>query len=255
MNNGVIVITGASEGIGAALAKLAGGQGNKVVLAARTEAKLRTVASEVGDNALVVVTDVTRRADVERLKVMALERFGHVDVWVNNAGRGISKPVLELTDDEVDQMVAINLKSDLYGMQAIIPHFVERGAGHLINVSTVLSKVPFVPLRAAYSAAKAGLNILTANLRMSLAAYPQIHVSLVLPGVVRTQFFENALGGTPNWQGTTAQGAQTAEEVAAVIAEVMDNPRPEVYTNPASPEMVRRYSEDIAGFEASLARR
>lgn len=129
---------------------------------------------------------------------MAKGEFGHVDVWINNAGRGIGRSVLELTDDDFDEMMSVNVKSAIYGMQVVIPHFKERGRGHLINVSSFLSRVPFVTFRAAYSAAKAALNILTANLRMELkAAYPEIHISIVMPGTVATDFSKNALWGTP----------------------------------------------------------
>src|SRR5437868_560954 len=83
----------------------------------RREAELRAVASRAGSGAIVVPTDVTRRGDVERLRDRAIAELGHVDVWVNNAGRGITKPVLELTDEELDQMITINVKSALYGMQ------------------------------------------------------------------------------------------------------------------------------------------
>src|SRR5439155_20685387 len=141
-------------------------------------------------------TDVTRRADVERLRDRALASFGHVDVWINNAGRGIRKNVLELTDEDVDAIMAVNVKSALYGMQAIVPHFIQRGRGHLINVSSFLSRVPLATFRSAYKAAKAALNALTANLRMDLAAaHPNIRVSLVMPGMVTTEFDRNALGG------------------------------------------------------------
>jgi NADP-dependent 3-hydroxy acid dehydrogenase YdfG len=101
----VIVITGASGGIGAALAKQLAARGDKVVLAARRVAELKQVASQCGADALAVVTDVTRRSDVEHLRDEALRAFGHVNVWVNNAGRGIGRPVLDLTDEDFDQMV------------------------------------------------------------------------------------------------------------------------------------------------------
>jgi short-subunit dehydrogenase len=175
-----------------------------------------------------------------------------VDVWVNNAGRGITRLVLDLTDDDVDEMMAVNVKSALYGMQVIVPHFQKRGEGHLINVSSFLGRVPFVAFRSAYNAAKHALNALTANLRMDLRnSHPGIRVSLVMPGVVRTAFAANALGSLPGG-GPPAGGppGQTAEEVAAVIAEVIERPVAEVYTNPASAEMARRYYQDVAAFEA-----
>src|SRR5215468_2086736 len=97
----VVVITGASEGIGAAIARRLGGRGDQVVLAARREAELGAVAREAGAHALAVPTDVTRRGDVDRLRDRALEAFGRVDAWINNAGRGITRSVQELTDDDV----------------------------------------------------------------------------------------------------------------------------------------------------------
>src|SRR6266545_1068558 len=95
--NRVVVITGASAGIGAALARQLGQAGDRIVLAARREPELRAVAADLKDS-LVLPADVTVRADVERIRDEAISKFGHVDVWVNNAGRGISKSVLELTD-------------------------------------------------------------------------------------------------------------------------------------------------------------
>lgn len=253
----VIVITGASGGIGAALAKHMGAQGHQLVLAARRERELKEVASAIGQNALPVKCDVTHRSEVERLKATALEHFERIDVWVNNVGRGIGRKVLELSDADLDEMLSTNLKSAFYGMQVIIPHFQEQGKGHLINISTALSHVPFVTFRSAYSAAKAALNSLTANLRIDLrASHPGIHVSLVIPGTVLTDFAKNALGGTPVMShGASSVKPQTAEEVAAVIADVIENPKPEVYTNPALADIARRYCEDLAAFEEGLARR
>ncbi|MFH1010650.1 MAG: SDR family oxidoreductase [bacterium] len=251
----VIVITGASGGIGAALAKHMGAQGHQIVLAARRERELKEVAGGIGQNALPVRCDVTHRSDVERLKTVALERFGRIDVWVNNVGRGIGRKVLELSDDDLEEMLSVNLKSALYGMQVIIPYFQEQGSGHLINISTFLSRVPFATYRSAYSAAKAALNCLTANLRMDLrASHPGIHISLVMPGTVLTDFAKNALGGTPAIaHGASSVKPQTADEVAAVIADVIENPKPEVYTNPILADIAHRYCEDIAAFEEGLA--
>ncbi|HXH37882.1 MAG TPA: SDR family oxidoreductase, partial [Thermoanaerobaculia bacterium] len=134
-----IVITGASAGIGAAIARRLGRDGgNKVVLAARRVELLREVAAECGPDAIAVAADVTLRNDVERLRDEAIAAFGGVDVWINNAGRGISRSVLDLTDADLDEMMLVNVKSALYGMQAIVPHFIERGHGHLINISSFL---------------------------------------------------------------------------------------------------------------------
>ncbi|HXC64794.1 MAG TPA: SDR family NAD(P)-dependent oxidoreductase, partial [bacterium] len=131
MSSKVIVITGASSGIGAALARELGGQGHSLVLAARRAPELKAVAAEL--KALAVVTDVTRRAEVDALRDAALKAHGHVDVWVSNAGQGLTRPVLELTDGDLDLMMAVNVKSALYGMQSIAPAMMGRGTGHIIN--------------------------------------------------------------------------------------------------------------------------
>lgn len=146
-----------------------------------------------------------------------------------------------------------SVKSALYGMQAVVPHFQQRGSGHLINVSSFLGRVPLVPIRSAYNAAKAALNALTANLRVDLKAeHPGIHVSLVMPGVVTTEFARNALGsssGSAYRPPANVANAQTPEEVAAVIARLIEHPQAEVFTNPAQIPIARRYYEDVAAFE------
>ena len=245
-----MVITGASSGIGAALAERVAKHGARVALAARREAELAAVAARCGDGALAVVTDVTRRGEVERLLDATLGRFATIDVWVNNAGRGITRPVSELTDDDFDDMMRVNVKSALYGMQTVLPHFKSRGRGHMINVSSMLGRLPWVVTRSAYSASKHALNALTANLRMELARdFPGIHVSTVMPGVVATEFGVHALHG--GMDSRRIPGAQTAEEVAAVIADLIERPRADVYTRPGAREAVARYyaAEDMAAAE------
>jgi NADP-dependent 3-hydroxy acid dehydrogenase YdfG len=254
----VVVITGASGGIGAALARHLGRQGYGLVLGARRQRELDRMAAEAQERgarkAAAVVTDVTRRDDVARLRDAAFDAFGQVDAWVNNAGRGISRPVLELTDADFDEMMAVNVKSALYGMQAIVPHFLARGEGHVINVSSFLGRVPFVTRRSAYNAAKAALNMLTANLRVDLARYPKVHVSLVMPGVVMTEFARHALGAAPDATPTAgSMKAQSPEEVAEVIGRLIEHPAAEVYTNPALHDVAKRYYEDVGGFEAQAA--
>ncbi len=247
----VVVVTGASAGIGAALSEEVGRRGGRVVLAARRERELEAARARSGPEAMAVVADVTRRDDSQRILDAALARFGRVDVWVNNAGRGITRPVSQLTDQDLDDMMLVNVKSALYGIQAVLPHFRERRSGHIINVSSMLGRVPFVGFRSAYSAAKHALNSLTANLRMELRAeLPDIHVTCVLPGVVATEFGRNALHGGPD--SRSLPYAQPVEEVAAVIADTIESPRADVYTRPEFRAQVAGYygAEDLAEVES-----
>ncbi|MFT3842078.1 MAG: SDR family oxidoreductase [Myxococcaceae bacterium] len=256
MKDKVIVITGGSSGIGEALALECARQGAKVVLTARREAELNQVAKRCGEGASVVIADVTKRAEVQRVFDAARQRHGHVDVWVNNAGRGISKPVSQLDDADVDEMVAVNVKSALYGMQAVLPHFQERKAGHIINISSGLGRVPLAPVRSAYSGAKAFLNQLTASLRMELGVSdPGITVSTVSPGVVATDFGNNALHG--GFDSRKFPNAQPVDEVAKVIAGLIDEPKADIYTTPFMQKQVAAYfaADDMGAIEAQLMQR
>ena len=125
-DNQVVVITGASSGIGAALAQEFGRRGAKVVLTARRKDKLEEVARLCGPSAYVVPGDMTRREDVQAVFAAAKQKFGQLDIWVNNAGRGISKAFGELVDSDIDAMMRDNLKSALYGMQTVLPYFKEK---------------------------------------------------------------------------------------------------------------------------------
>jgi short-subunit dehydrogenase len=254
MANKTIVITGASGGIGAELARRLGRDGHQLVLAARRRPELEKVAAEAersgAPRTIVVETDVTKRSDMEALRDAAVAAFGGFDVWINNAGRGITKSVLELTSDDVDEMIDVNVKSALYGMQVAAQHFIERGRGQIINVSSFLGRVPMATPRSAYNAAKHALNALTANLRVDLRAkYPDIHVTLVMPGMVATDFAKNARNAPAGTEVPAGGNVQTVQEVADVVAAIIEKPVAEVYTNPASADLARRYFADVEAFE------
>lgn len=240
MKDKVIVVTGASSGIGAAFAELAGTQGASVALIARRGEVLQQVAARCGPNALAVVADMTDRSAVKRAVAEILKRFGKIDVWVNNAGQGITRMPSALTDDDIDTMMRVNVKTALYGMQEILPYFKERNAGHIINISSLLARMPYALPRSAYSAAKHFLNALTANFRMEFAeSHPGIRFSLISPGVVATEFGVNAVHGGPD--SRTMPDRQTPEQVAEVILGVIASGRPDVYTRPGSRERVVEY--------------
>lgn len=251
-----IVITGASAGIGAGIARRLGADRHRLVLGARRPQELQTVAADAelagAERAIAVQTDVTDRREVEALRDAAISAFGGFDVWINNAGRGITRSVLELSDRDVDDMMNVNVKTALYGMQIAAEHFIERGHGQIINISSFLGRVPMATHRSAYNAAKSALNALTANLRVELRAKnSNIFVTLVMPGMVSTDFAQNAIGAVPGTASYSGSHVQTVEQVADIVAAVIETPVAEVYTNPASADMARRYYADVGAYEAA----
>ncbi len=242
--NKIVVITGASGGIGAALAELVVRRGASVVLVARRESVLRAVAARCDERAHAVVADVTRRAEVRRVVDESLGRYGRVDVWVNNVGQGITRPPSELTDEDIDRLMLINVKTALYGTQEVLPHFKERGTGQVVTISSMLGRIPAAAFRSAYNGSKHFLNALIANFRTEVhQTHPGIHFSLISPGVVRTDFGRNALHGGPD--SHQLPDSQSAEEVAEVIAGVIDSPRPDVYTRKGAHDRVVSYFDSL----------
>ena len=236
----VVVITGASSGIGAATAEALSQRGMSVVIVARRKDALDVVAERCGGRAQPITADVSTRSEVRRVVDEALARFGRIDVWINNVGRGITRMPSELTDDDIDQVRQLNVKSALYGMQEVLPHFKSRNEGHIINVSSMLGRTPFAVIRSAYCGAKHFLNALTMTFRTEIQqTHPGIQVSLVSPGVVRTDFGLNALHGGPDSRALPE--SQSAEEVAEVIADVVASRAPDVYTRVGAQKRVADY--------------
>ena len=251
-----IVITGASAGIGAEFARRLARDRHTLVLAARRLPELRALGAEAeslgAPRAIPVVADVTSREEIVALAGMASTACGGFDVWINNAGRGIDKSVLDLTGEEFDDMMAVNAKSVLYGSQVAAEHFLERGHGHLINVSSFLGRVPMALHRSGYNAAKAAVNSLTANFRVELhKRNPNIHVTLLMPGMVSTEFAKNARHAPADARAYSGPHVQSTAQVADIAAEVIANPVAEVYTNSSSADMALRYLKDVGAFEES----
>jgi len=189
----VAIVTGASSGIGAAVAEALAEAGAAVVLGARREERLKAVAEgirEGGGRAEVRATDVTVRTDVEALASLALDRFGGIDVLVNNAGIMPLSPVAELRVDDWVRMVDVNVKGVLHGIAAVLPTMLERGRGHIVNLGSVAGRRPF-PGGCVYSATKFAVRSLSWGMQLELSAAHGIRITDVQPGVVDTELTDH----------------------------------------------------------------
>ncbi|HEV8147531.1 MAG TPA: 3-oxoacyl-ACP reductase family protein [Bryobacteraceae bacterium] len=184
----VAVITGASRGLGRAMALAIGGAGAKLALVARDRAKLEESAAEcakVGAESAIFVADVTDEAQVATLEKEVVARFGKVDILVNNAGMNIRKPLIEYTVDEWHKVMDTNLTSVFLLCRAFVPHMRGRGYGRILNLTSIMSHIS-LPGRAPYSASKAGLLGLTRALAQELAS-EKITVVAISPGPFATE--------------------------------------------------------------------
>lgn len=187
----VVIITGASEGIGAATARVFAAAGARLVLAARSRAPLERLAATLPE-ALAVPTDVSDPAQCRALVAAARDHFGRVDLLINNAGVGLVGPTAELSTADLERVMAVNLFGPLWLMQAVVPQMRAQGRGQIINVSSVLAEQP-LPYLGGYAASKAALERLSEALRMELRG-AGVTVTVVRPGSTRTDFRAHRLG-------------------------------------------------------------
>ena len=188
MEGKVVVITGASSGLGEATARLLSAEGATVVLGARRADRLQSLANELtdkGGKALAVATDVTHCDEVKKLVDTAVQTFGRVDVMLNNAGLMQQSPLERLKIDEWDRMIDINIKGVLYGIAAALPHMKQQKSGHIINVSSVAGH-KVTPLGAVYCATKHAVRALSEGLRVEVKPY-NIRTTVISPGAVATE--------------------------------------------------------------------
>jgi NAD(P)-dependent dehydrogenase (short-subunit alcohol dehydrogenase family) len=227
----VVIVTGASSGIGEATARLAHHQGARVVLAGRRVDRL-TLLREQLPGSLAVPTDVTDSAQIVRLRDRALQEFGSVDVLVNNAGQGLHVPLLEVDSDDFRAVLELNVLAPLAMMQAVLPAMTRQGAGSIVNVSSGTSLM-VLPGLGAYAATKSALNMLSKVAREEFAPAGVV-VSLVYPGITKSEFHDSLRAGHGP-TGSTGHPAALAELVAEVILDAVRSGDPEVRVRPPQP--------------------
>ncbi len=215
-----VAITGASAGIGAATAKALVAEGAAVVLGARRRERLNELAAELGDRAAVVEMDVRTPADSRRLVEEAIVKFGRLDALVANAGIGAYGGIMDLTDDQLADMMDINIAGTVWPIRAAVPHFLEAGSGDIVIVASVAG-LRGAGDEAVYAATKFAQVGLAGGLDRELRD-KNIRVSTLAPGGTATEFAMGA-GRTPDMPGLADM--MNAEDVAAAVVTVLKQPR------------------------------
>jgi NADP-dependent 3-hydroxy acid dehydrogenase YdfG len=231
MGNGIegkiVVITGASSGLGEATARLLSSQGASVVLGARRAARLQSLAealTEAGGKAIALPTDVTQPDQVQALVDAAVQAFGRIDVMINNAGLMPQALLERLQIGEWDRMIDVNIKGVLYGIAAALPYMQKQKAGHFINVSSVAGhKVG--PGFAVYAATKFAVRALSEGLRQEVKPY-SIRTTVISPGAVATELPDSSTDpdAAARVRKFYAEAAIPADSFARVVAFAMSQP-------------------------------
>jgi len=223
----IVVVTGASSGLGEATARLLSAKGATVVLGARRADRLQLLAKDLearGGKALALTTDVTRREQVKALVDSAVQTYGRIDVMINNAGLMPQAPLERLKVDEWDRMIDVNIKGVLYGIAAALPHMQRQKAGHFINVSSVAGH-RVGPGFAVYAATKYAVRALSEGLRQEVKPY-NIRTTVISPGAVATELPDSVTDPDASKRIRTfyEQVAVPADSFARAVAFAMSQP-------------------------------
>ena len=204
----VVIITGASAGIGQMTARRFAVAGAQVVLVARSTDKLTRLAEELsrqGHDALPISADMRNQGVVTQMIEQAFQHYGRIDILINNAGQAAAGTVAEMNPDDFRQILELNVFGALYAIQAVVPKMRQRGGGLIINISSMVSKM-YIPGLAAYAATKVALNMLSETVRGELGA-ENIRVVSVYPRLTATDFGKNSLGDGRIRQSQRASGS------------------------------------------------
>ena len=223
----VVVITGASSGLGEATARLLAAEGATVVLGARRTDRIQALADELtrqGGTALAITVDVTQLDQVRRLVDTAAKAYGRIDVMINNAGIMPHSPLDRLKVDEWDRMIDVNLKGVMYGIAAALPYMMKQKAGHFINVSSVAGH-KVTPAGAVYAATKHAVRALSEGLRQETKAY-NLRTTVISPGAVDTELPDSITEPdiSENIHGFYQQFAIPADSFARAVAFAISQP-------------------------------
>jgi NADP-dependent 3-hydroxy acid dehydrogenase YdfG len=222
----VVAITGASSGIGEATALVLAARGAKLVLGARRSDRLKDLADRIataGGEAASARTDVRRRGDLSGLVKLACERYGRLDVVVNNAGIGPVSPFDDLRVEDWEEMIDINIKGVLYGIAAALPVFRKQGFGHFVNTASTAG-LKIVPTMAVYAGTKLAVRAISEGLRQE--AGDKLRVTIISPGFVATEFVESVTDPEVRAQLAASRDkfAISPDAIARAIAFAIEQP-------------------------------
>ncbi len=223
----VVLITGASSGLGESTAEVLARRGAKLVLVARRADKLSALVArirEAGGDAVFQVADVTQSADLQQAVALAVQTYGRLDVMVNNAGFMAIAPISELRVDEWDRMIDINIKGVLYGIAAALPVFTSQQSGHFINISSVAGIKVFSPGGTVYSGTKFAVRAISEGLRHEVGG--AIRTTTILPGAVESELKHGSShsASAEFVQAFYQQNEIPADSVARAIAYAIEQP-------------------------------
>ena len=224
----IVLLTGASEGIGRATARLLAHQGAKVALVARSAPTLQQLANELPD-AFAIPTDMRDEAAVQAMVEHVHQHYGRIDVLVNNAGQGMHVPVEQASIEQYRALFQLNVVGVLSAMQAVIPLMREQGGGVIINISSGTTKM-VIPHVGPYASTKSALNALTLTARLELAS-ANIRVGLVYPGITATDFMKHAASVHMSNERQHIMPVESPEQVAEKIIRAIRTEAAEVFAD------------------------
>lgn len=215
LENKVVAVTGASSGIGEAIARELADADCKVMLAARREERLKSLVQELGDGVAYHLTDVTDAKQVQEMAQATIDRFGKIDVLINNAGIMPVSPLIDLKIDDWNRAIDINIRGVLHGIAAVLPHMLDRGSGHIINIGSIAS-LQTIPNFAVYCGTKFAVKAISDSLRKETLG--KVRVTIIYPGAVESELMQSS-----NDEQTINQISSNFSEVSFIPPTAISN--------------------------------